>query len=82
MKKEDEIKFHVVNTLTQKWYHVDQWNRLWTCSCTDELEKQISLCITIDESLARKGELRDLDRKIAEKRKELGLKPGEPFRLK
>lgn len=68
---------HLVNTLTNEWFHVDERNRLWTCPCTEG--HAVSLCITVDESLSKKGVLRDLERAIAMKRKDLGLKPGDPM---
>jgi len=70
---------HLVNTQTEKWYHLDEFYRIWTCACMKPPEEQVELCLTIDESLKREGELRDLDRQIAKKRKELGLKVGEPM---
>ena len=68
---------HVVDPKTEIWYHLDEMYRVWTCDCTSTSEIKMAICVTIDESLLRQGELRQLDRKIAEKRKILGLKVGD-----
>lgn len=62
-----------------KWYHIDARYRVWGCSRMEPLEKQVSLCLAIDELLKRKGELQALEREIAIKRKQLGLKVGDPM---
>lgn len=71
--------FHVVDPATSEWYHIDERRRLWTCDCRDENDVHVSLCLTLDDSLVKEGEIRELDRQIAMKRKMLGLKIGEPM---
>lgn len=66
---------HIVNPKTEKWYHLDKNNLVWTCDCRMEADKRVSLCISICEHLKAEGELREIKRQIAEKRKELGLLP-------
>lgn len=63
------IKGHLVNPLTKEWFEYDDRYRLWSCACKDG----VSLCLTLDDCLLKEGELRELKRKIAQKRKELGL---------
>ena len=63
---------HVVNTIDEKWYHIDDKFNLWTCNCR-EGENSVSLCLSQCDHLQDEGELRNLKRIIAEKRKELGL---------
>ena len=64
---------HVVNLDTMKFYHCDDLNRLWTCDCLIPVNERISLCISICDHLKAEGNLRDIERKIAIKRKRLGL---------
>ena len=63
---------HLVDPAKEVWYHKDKLGHLWTCSCRGS---DVSLCITIDESLKREGELAELNRQIAQKRNELKLLP-------
>lgn len=68
---------HLVNPKNEVWYHLDEKNRVWTCPCKSSTQDKVSLCLTIDESLAREGELRELGRLINDRRKQLGLKINE-----
>ena len=62
------IKFSVVNPLTKEWYGVDEDHKMYT-----DPTKPVSLCLTLDETLKKEGELNEINRQIAQKRKELGL---------
>ena len=63
---------HYVNTKTNKCVLIDNDYRVYTCSCKNP-DVEVMLCLTLDESLKKEGELRELNRQIAVKRKELGL---------
>ncbi|MEK6882051.1 MAG: hypothetical protein AABY22_20705 [Nanoarchaeota archaeon] len=62
---------HYVDPLTKNWIHIDEDHNVWSCPCRSG--HSISLCLTIDETLKKEGELNELKHQIAMKRKELGL---------
>ena len=66
---------HIVDTKNGEWFHKDELNRLWSCGCKDT--GGVSLCLSICDCLKDEGELREVKRQIAMKRKELGLLVGE-----
>lgn len=62
---------HLVETTTGKAYDMDENNMLWTCMC--DKETTVGICISICKHLKAEGDLREIKRQIAVKRKELGL---------
>lgn len=66
-----KIIFHVCNPKTEEWYDIDDRYQMWTCMCKEP--EKVSLCLTINENLAEEGEYNEIRRKVAQKRKELGL---------
>jgi len=65
------IKGHLVNPKTEEWFHVDENHMLWTCNCKNN--SVVSLCISITNDLEEEGNLNEIRRKTALKRKELNL---------
>ena len=75
MKPDSNTYVHVANPETGEFFHMDELHRIYTCPCMlPHDKKKISLCITLCDCLLKEGELRELDRQIAQKRKLLGLK--------
>lgn len=64
---------HLVDPKSGTWYHMDTKFRLWSCDCKQDKLFKVSLCLTIDNVLDKEGILRDLNREINDKRKELGF---------
>lgn len=64
---------HLVNPVTNEWYHLDENNLVYTCPCRNSVEDQVSICISITKELEMEGTIRELEREIAQKRKELGF---------
>jgi len=68
---------HIAETETGQFYHLDENFNVWTCDCFDKHGTGTSLCLTLTEDLILEGQLRELEHKIARKRKELCLLVGE-----
>lgn len=64
---------HVVDPEKRHFYHLDKDFKVWTCDCAMPVDERVSLCLTLTDELKAEGELRDVKRQIAAKRKELGL---------
>jgi hypothetical protein len=66
----------LVNTQTKEWFQYDEDYRIWSFpNLTDG--PTVSICLTRTDELKAEGELRELQRKIAAARKELGLLHSE-----
>ena len=62
----------VVHTTTETWYYLDDNFNVWS-----DPVKGVSLCLTQTPELKKEGELRELERQIAQLRKELGFLQSE-----
>lgn len=63
---------HIVNPATKEWYHIDENYLVHTCNCMEK-EYPLSLCLSVCSCLKLEGDLREVEREIAVRRKELGL---------
>lgn len=64
---------HVVETHTKTWFHLDDNNLVYNCDCMKPIDEQVELCLSICPHLKAEGELRVVEREIAQRRKELGM---------
>ncbi len=53
--------------------HMDNRFNIWTCPCMSKNKTLVSLNLTQDKMLINRGELADISREIAIRRKELNL---------
>lgn len=67
---------HIVDPKTEEWFHLDDKYNVWSCDCTESGMK-VSLCLSQCSHLIDEGELRNIKRQIAQKKKELGILPNQ-----
>ena len=64
---------HMADLKTEEIFHLDENYNVWSCDCKLPVDYRASLCLSTCNHLKEEGNLREIRRKIAEKRKELGL---------